>query len=41
MGYQLVGMICHVGKNVENGHYLYYGKVSEKRWAKFNDLFVE
>lgn len=39
--YDLVGMICHIGKNVEHGHYIYYGKVSAKRWAQFNDQMVE
>lgn len=39
--YQLVGMICHIGKNVENGHYIYYGRINPKRWAQYNDKIVE
>ena len=41
MNYDLVGMICHIGKNVEHGHYVYYGKIGEKRWAQFNDRYTE
>jgi ubiquitin C-terminal hydrolase len=41
MDYQLVGIICHLGKNMEHGHYVYYHKVGEKRWALFNDNVVE
>ena len=41
MGYELVGMICHIGKNVEHGHYIYYSRISGTRWAQFNDKYVE
>ena len=41
MGYDLVGMICHIGKNVEHGHYIYYSRINPKRWAQFNDKYVE
>lgn len=39
--YELVGMICHIGKNVEHGHYIFYSRVSPTRWAQFNDKYVE
>lgn len=40
MNYELCGMICHIGKNVEHGHYIYYAKIGEKRWAQFNDRYT-
>ena len=40
-GFELVGMVCHIGKNVEHGHYMYYGRVGPRRWAQFNDQMVE
>lgn len=38
--YELVGMIFHIGKNVECGHYVYNWKKGPKRWVEFNDLQV-
>jgi uncharacterized UBP type Zn finger protein len=35
--YQLVGMLFHVGKRIEFGHYTYYSRVSPRRWAHMND----
>ena len=36
-GYELVGMIFHIGRYVQSGHYVYYSKISKKRWAELND----
>jgi ubiquitin C-terminal hydrolase len=41
LNYELVGMICHSGKKVTWGHYMYYHKLTDKRWAHFNDRVVE
>lgn len=38
--YELIGMIFHIGKNVEAGHYVYYAKRGEKRWAELNDTIT-
>lgn len=39
--YTLVGMICHRGKNVEHGHYVYYHRIHGRKWASFNDKVTE
>lgn len=41
LNYELVGIICHKGKRVESGHYVYYHQISPKRWGYFNDNSVE
>lgn len=35
--YELVGMVFHIGKLVEVGHYVYYSRLGKKRWVEFND----
>jgi uncharacterized UBP type Zn finger protein len=35
--YELVGIIFHIGKFVQSGHYIYYSKVSRRRWVELND----
>lgn len=35
--HHLVGILFHIGKNVQSGHYVYYQKVGERRWAELND----
>lgn len=37
MGYELIGIVFHIGKNVQTGHYIYYQRVGAKRWAEMND----
>lgn len=39
--YSLVGIIFHIGRNVECGHYVYYAKINSRRWAEFNDRSVK
>lgn len=39
--YTLVGIIFHIGRNVECGHYVYYSKINARRWAEFNDRTVK
>jgi uncharacterized UBP type Zn finger protein len=41
LGYTLVGIISHRGKNVQHGHYVYYHRINAKRWALMNDLATE
>lgn len=41
MNYDLVGILCHRGKKVERGHYVYFHRVNPNRWAIFNDKIVE
>jgi uncharacterized UBP type Zn finger protein len=36
-GYTLVGFIAHKGSHINAGHYLYYSRIDENRWALFND----
>jgi uncharacterized UBP type Zn finger protein len=38
--YKLVGFIAHKGTHIHAGHYLYYYRVDEGRWALFNDSRV-
>lgn len=30
-------MICHIGKNIDSGHYIFFAKVGEKTWVELND----
>jgi ubiquitin C-terminal hydrolase len=39
--YSLVGIICHKGRNVEHGHYIYYHQINRRRWVVMNDLQTE
>lgn len=36
-GYELVGMVFHIGKGIEHGHYTYYSRVDRQRWVEMND----
>jgi ubiquitin C-terminal hydrolase len=38
--YHLVGFIVHKGSSINAGHYLYYARIEETRWALFNDSKV-
>lgn len=38
--YELVGMLFHIGKRIEFGHYTYYSRVGPHRWAEMNDGVV-
>lgn len=38
--FELVGMVFHIGKTMENGHYVYYSRVNRTRWAEMNDTVV-
>jgi hypothetical protein len=40
MGYRLVGMVFHIGKKVECGHYVYYFCCGGKKWMEMNDANV-
>lgn len=40
MTYQLVGIVSHIGKTVNSGHYEYWHRINTKRWAHFNDKYV-
>ena len=35
--YELVGMLFHIGKRMQSGHYTYYSRIDQKRWADMND----
>ena len=39
-GFDLVGMVFHIGKNVQSGHYVYYSRVDPMKWNYFNDSSV-
>ncbi len=38
--YRLVGFIAHKGSHIHAGHYQYYSRIDENRWALFNDNIV-
>lgn len=40
LGYRLKGIVFHIGKNVEYGHYVYYFCCGGKRWVEMNDSTV-
>ncbi len=35
--YKLVGFVAHKGSHIHAGHYQYYSRVDNHRWALFND----
>jgi uncharacterized UBP type Zn finger protein len=35
--YSLAGFVAHKGTYIHAGHYLYYAKIDQTRWALFND----
>ena len=39
--YELVGMLFHIGKHIQVGHYTYYNRIDRKRWADMNDGSVK
>ena len=39
-GYELVGILFHIGKTVQVGHYTYYFRVDKKKWVDMNDKYV-
>ena len=38
--FELVGILFHIGKRMEIGHYTYYSRVERDRWADMNDASV-
>jgi uncharacterized UBP type Zn finger protein len=38
--FTLVGMVVHLGADLEQGHFIYYERTSEKLWTKYDDAFV-
>ena len=40
MGYRLKGIVFHIGKQVEYGHYVYYYCSGGKKWVEMNDFNV-
>lgn len=40
LDYELVGMICHCGKNIDSGHYKYFAKIGSKQWVEMSDRNV-
>lgn len=40
LDYDLYGMVCHNGKNVYSGHYIYFHQINDRKWAEFNDYVV-
>jgi len=36
----LKGIVFHIGKNVQCGHYVYYFCIGGKKWAEMNDSKV-
>ena len=40
LNYELSGIVFHIGKHLNNGHYVYYSKVNAKRWMEMNDNHV-
>lgn len=42
LNYELVGMICHIGKNINSGHYKYFAKDKRNpnQWIELSDKNV-
>lgn len=38
--YRLVGFVAHKGAHIHAGHYQYYSRIDDNRWALFNDIKV-